>query len=120
MCLSCQSNTFPFPKQSNSSLSLLNSPFHNFKFSCETSIFPGEYLKSFFTEFNSIDPPFNDSDHHDVNYFNKLKINENYCSSTLHLNIISLSHYFEDLHNFLFLLKHTFYIIVVSEYKISN
>ena len=78
MCLSCQSNTFPFSKHSNFDLSLLNSGFRNFEFSNDTNIFPDEYLKLFFTGFNSIEIPFNDYDHpvaidskyYDINDFN--------------------------------------------------
>ena len=39
---------------------------------------------------------------------------------TLHLNIASLSRHFEDLQNFLSLLKRSFNIIVVSEHIINK
>ena len=90
MCLSCQQNTFSSSKQSNSNLCLLNSGFHNFLFSSDT-ILSDEDLKSFFTECNPIETPFNDSDHPiaidskycDINDFNNLKINENSSLKTL-------------------------------------
>ena len=55
-----------------------------------------------------------------INYFNKLKINENSSLSTLDFNIVSLSKHFKDLHNFLFLLKHSFDIICITEHKINK
>ena len=75
-----------------------------------------------------IETPFNDSDlpvaieskHYDVNDLNKLKINQNSSLSTLHLNIASLSKHFEDLHNFLSLLKHSFDITCITEHKINK
>ena len=102
-------NTFPFSKQSNSDLSPLNFGFHNFEFSSDTNIFSDEGLKLIFTEWNYMETPFSDSDHpvaigskfYDINDFNKLKINENFSLSTLHLNITSLPKHSEDLHNFL-------------------
>ena len=128
MCLRCQSNIFPFFDQSNSDVSLINSGCNNFRFSSDTNIFPDENLKSFFTKCNSIETPFNDSDHpvsidsksHDTNDFNKLNINKNSSLATLHLNIASLSKHFEDLQNFLSLLKHSFDIIGISEHKITK
>ena len=63
MCLRSQSNIFPFFDQSNSDVSLVNPGFNNFRFSSDTNIFPDENLKSFFTKCNSIETPFNDSDH---------------------------------------------------------
>ena len=128
MCLRCQSNIFPFFDQSNSDVSLINSGCNNFRFSSDTNIFPDENLKSFFTKCNSIETPFNDSDHpvsidsksHDINDFNKLNINKNSSLATLHLNIASLSKHFEDLQNFLSLLKHSFDIIGISEHKITK
>ena len=71
---------------------------------------------------NSIETPFNDSDHpisvdskcHDINYYTKLNINKYLSLATLDLNIASLSKHFEDLQNFLSLLKHTFDIIGIS------
>ena len=91
MCLRCQSNIFPFFDQSNSDVSLINSGFNNFCFSSDANIFPNENLKSFFTKRNSIETPFNDSDHpasidsryHDINNFNKLSINKNSSLATL-------------------------------------
>ena len=114
MCLRYHSNTFPFSEQSNSGISLVNSGFNNFLFSKDTNIFQDENLNSFFTE-----TPFNNSDHlvsidskyHDINDFNKFNINKNSSFATLHLNIASLSKHFDDLQNFLFLLKHSFDII---------
>ena len=105
MCLRYQSDIIPFFDQSNSDVSLINSGFNNFRFSSDTSIFPDENLKSFFTKCNSIETPFNDSDHpvsidskyHDINDFSKLNINKNSSPATLHLNIASLSKHFEDL-----------------------
>ena len=108
MYLQRQSNTFPFLDQLNSDVSLINSGFNNFRFSSDTNIFPDENLNSFFTNCNSIEILFNDSDHpvftdskyHDINDFNKLIINKNSSLATLHLNIASLSKNFEDLQNF--------------------
>ena len=50
-------------------------------------------------------------EHHDINNFNKLSINKISSLATLHLDIASLSKHFEDLQNFLFLLKHSFDIV---------
>ena len=69
-----------------------------------------------------METPFNDSDHpvsvdfkcHDINYYNKLSINKDLSLASLDLNIASLSKHFEDLQNFLSLLKHTFDIIGIS------
>ena len=63
MYLQCQSNIFPFFDLSNLDVSLINSDFNNFRFSSDTNIFPEENLKSFFTKCNSIEAPFNNSDH---------------------------------------------------------
>ena len=63
MCLRSQSNIFPFFDQSNSDVSLVYPGFNNFRFSSDTNIFPDENLKSFLTKCNSIETPFNDSDH---------------------------------------------------------
>ena len=120
MCLPCQSNIFPFFDQSNSDVSLINFGFINFRFSSNTNNF-----QSFFAKCNSIENPFNDSDqpasidpkYHDINNFNKLNINKNPSLATLHLNIASLSKYFEDLQNFLFLSKHSFDITGISKHK---
>ena len=96
-------------------MSHINSGFNNFQVSGDKNIFPDENLKSFFTKCNSIETPFDDFDHpvsidskyHDINDFNKLKINENLSLATLYLNTASLSKHFENLQNFLFLLKHS-------------
>ena len=98
MCLRSQSNIFPFFDQSNSDVSLVNSGFNNFCFSSDTNIFPDENLKSFFTKCNSIETPFNDSDH----------------------SVSIDSKHFEDLRNFLSLLKHSYDIIGVSQHKITK
>ena len=121
ICLCCQSNTFLFSEQSNSG-------FNNSLFSKDTNIFPDENLNSFLTESNYIETPFNDSDHpvfidskyYDIHYFNKLNINKNSSFATFHLNIVSLSKYFDDLQIFLSLLKHYFDIISISELKINK
>ena len=50
----------------NSQVSILlfwNAGFHNFEFSCDTNVFSDEDLKSFFTEWNSEETPFSESDH---------------------------------------------------------
>ena len=85
MCLRFQPNIFQFFDQSNWHVSLINSGFNNFRFSSDTGIFPDENLKSFFTKCNSLETPFNDSDHpfsmnskyHNINDFNKLNTNKN-------------------------------------------
>ena len=123
MCLRCQLNTFPFSEQSDSDISLINSDFNNFLFFKDTNIFQDENLNSLFTECNSIETPFNDSNHpesidfkyYDINNFNKLSINKNSSFPTLRLNIASLSE-----QNFWSLLKHYFDIIGISEHKINN
>ena len=128
MCLRCQSNTIPFSEQSNSDISLVNSGFNNFLFSKDTNIFPDENLNSFLTECNSIETPFDDSDHpvsidskhYDINHFNKLNINKNSSFATLRLNIASLSKHFDGLQIFLSLLKHFFDIIGILEHKIDK
>ena len=128
MCLRYQSNIFPFFNQPISDVSLINSGFNNFRFSSDTNILPDENLKSFFTKCNSIETLFNDSDHpvaidskyQDINNFNKLNINKHSSLATLHLNVASLSKHFEDLQNFVFLLKHSFGIIGMSEHKITK
>ena len=102
MSKQCQSNIFPFFDQLNSDVSLINSGFSNFHFSSDKNIFLDENLQSFFIKCNSIDTPFNDSDHpvfidskcHDINDFNKLNKNKNSSLATLHLNIASLSSHF--------------------------
>ena len=122
MCLRCQSNIFPFFDQSNSDVCLINSGFNNFRFSSNTNIFPNENRKSFFRKCNSLETPFNDSDHpvsieskyHDINDFNKLNINKNSSLGTLHLSVASLSKHFVDLQKFLTLLKHSFDIRGIS------
>ena len=119
MCLRCQSSTFSFSEQSNSEISLINSGFNNYLFSKETNIFPDE------NQFNSIGTPFNDSDqpvpidskYYDINDFNKLNIYKNSSIAILHINIASLSKHFDDLQNFLSLLKHSFDIIGIWEHK---
>ena len=113
MCLQCHSIIFPLFDQSNSDVSLINSGFNNFRFSSDTNIFPDENLPSFFIKSNSIETLFNhpfptDSKYHDINAFNILNINKNSSLATLHLNIALLSKHFEDLQNFLSLLKHPF------------
>ena len=105
MCLRCQSNIFSFFDQSNLDVSLINSSFNNFRFSIDTNIFPDENLKLFLIKCNSIETPFNDSEHpvsidskyHDNNDFNKLNINKKSSLATLHVNIALLSKHFEDL-----------------------
>ena len=128
MWLRCQSNIFPFPEQSNSDISLINSDFSNFLFSKDTNIVLDENPNSCFTECSSIETPFNGSDHpvsidskyYDVNDFNKLIINKSSSFATLHLHTASLSKHFDDLQNFLSLLKHSFDIIGISERKINK
>ena len=128
MWLRCQSNIFPFPEQSNSDISLINSDFSNFLFSKDTNIVLDENLNSCFTECSSIETPFNGSDHpvsidskyYDVNDFNKLSINKSSSFATAHLHTASLSKHFDDLQNFLSLLKHSFDIIGISERKINK
>ena len=128
MCLRCQSNIFPLFDQSNWDVSLINCGFNNFRISSDTNIFPDENLKLFFTKYNSIEITCNDSDHpvpvdsryHDIKDFNKLNINKNSSLAPLHLNIASLSKHFEDLQNFVSLLKHSFDIIGISEHKITK
>ena len=84
MCLSYLSNPFPFCKQSNSNLSLLNSGFHNLQVSSDINIFPDGDLISIQTPFNdSYYPVAIDSKYCDVNDFNKLKIKENLSCNTL-------------------------------------
>ena len=61
-----------------------------------------------------------DSKYYDINDFNKLSINKNSSFATLHLNIASLSKHFDDLQNFLSLLKNSFNIIGVPEHKINK
>ena len=127
MCLCCQSNTFSFSEQSNSNIFLIYSGFSNFLFSKDTNIFPDQIL-NFFTEFNSIETPFNDSDHpvsidskyNDINDFSKLNVNKNSSLATFRLNIVSLSKHFDNLQNFLSLFKHFFDIIGISEHKINK
>ena len=105
MCLQCQSNTFPFFDLSNLDVSLTNSGFNNFRISRDTNIFPDDNRKSFFTKCNSIETPFNDSDHPislDSKYHD---INKNSSLATLHLNTASLSKHFEDLKNFSVFMK---------------
>ena len=51
---------------------------------------------------------------------NKLNINKYSFLASFHLNIALLSKHFEDLQNFLSLLKHTFDIIGISEHKITK
>ena len=85
-------------------------------------------LNHFFTKCNSIETPFNDSDHlvsidskyHDINDFNKLNINKNPSFATLHLKIALLPKHFEDFQNSLSLLKHSFNIIGILEHKINK
>ena len=128
MCLRCQSNTFPFSEQSNSDISLINVGFINFLFSKDTKIFQDKNLNLFFTEYNSIETPFNDSDHpvstdskcYDINDFNKVNINRNSFLATLHLNIMSLLKHFDHLQNYLSLLKHSSDIIVILEHEINK
>ena len=121
MCLRCRSNTFPFSEQSNSDISVINSGFSNCLFSQDTNIVPDENLNSIFTEFNSVQTPDHpvslDFKYYDINNFNKLSINKSSSFATLHLNIASLLKHFNDLQNFLSLLKHSFDIISISEHK---
>ena len=107
MCLRCQSNTFRFFDQPKSDVSIISSGFNNVRFSSDTNIFP-DHLVSI------------NSKYHDINDFNKFNINKNSSLATLHLNIASLTKHFEDLQNFLFLLKHSFDIIGISEHKITK
>ena len=128
ICLPCRSDIFPFSDQSNNDISLINSGFNNFEFSDNMNVFPDENLKSFFTECNSIETPFNDTDHqttidskyYDITDFNNIKISRNSSLATLHLNIASLAKHFEDLQNLLSVLKHPFDIIGISEHKINK
>ena len=128
MCLKCQANTFPFSKQTNNDISLINSGLNSFEFSGDTVLFPDEKLKSFLSECNSIETPFNDAEHqvlldskyHDINDFNRIKISKQASLATLHLNIASISKHFEDLQNLLSVLKHSFDIIGISEHKINK
>ena len=84
-----------------------------------------EILNLFSKKWNSIETPFNDSNHpvsidlkyHDIYNFSKLNINKNSSLVTLHLYIASLSKHFEDLQNFLSLLKHSFDIIEFQNTK---
>ena len=107
MCLRCQSNTFRFFDQPKSDVSIISSGFNNVRFSSDTNIFL-DHLVSI------------NSKYHDINDFNKFNINKNSSLATLHLNIASLTKHFEDLQNFLFLLKHSFDIIGISEHKITK
>ena len=128
MSLRCQSNTFPFPEQQNSDISLINSGFNNFFSTKDTNIFPDENLNSFFTECNSIRTPFKHSDYpvsvdfkyYDISDFDKLNKSKNFSSAALHLNIESLSKYFDNLQNFLSLLKHYFDFIDISKHKVNK
>ena len=73
------------------------------------------------TPFNNSDHPVSiDSKYYDISNFNKVNINKNSSLATLHLTIAALSKHFEDLQNFLFLLKHSFGIISISEHKINK
>ena len=126
--LSCQPNRFPFSKQLNPDLSFLNSGFRNFKLSSDANIFPGQDLKSLFTECNSIQTPFKDSDHlvtidskyHDINDFNKLKSNENSSLSQHSILILLFYQNILKICNFLSMLKHLFHAIDISEHKINK
>ena len=108
MCLRCQSNTFPLFDLSNLDVSLTNSGFNNFRISRDTNIFPDDNRKSFFTKCNSIETPFNDSDHPVSLDSKQHDINKNSSLATLHLNTASLSKHFEDLKNFSVFRKHSF------------
>ena len=63
MCLCCKLKMFPFSEQSNSDISLTNPGFNNSFFPKATKIFLDENINSFFTECNSIETPFNNSDY---------------------------------------------------------
>ena len=84
-------------------------------------------IKTCFLQFNSKETPFNDSDYpvsidskyYNISDSNKLNINKN-SSLVTHLNIALLSKHFEDLKNFLSLLKHFFDIIGISEHEINK
>ena len=127
MCLRCQLNIFLFFDLSNSDVSLIDSGFNNIHFSSDTKIFSGENLRPFFAKGNSLETPFNNSDHpvsidtkcYDINDFNKLIINKNSSLATPHLNTDSLSKHLEDLQKFP-ILKHSFDIIGISEHKITK
>ena len=126
-CLNCQAEIFPFFNQNNSDLSLLNSGFNNFNFSSNSKIVPNESLKSLFNTCNSIETPFNGKDHsfsinskyYDVIDFNDIIHDKHSSFSVLHLNIASLPKHFEDLQNYISLLKQSFDIIAITEHKIS-
>ena len=47
-----------------------------------------------------------DFKYHDISDFNKINMNKNSSLAALHLNIALWSKQFEDLQNFLYLLKH--------------
>ena len=73
------------------------------------------------TLFNDSDPPVSiDCKYYDISDFNKLNINKNSSLATLHFNNVLLSKYFDDLHNFISLLNHSFDIIGISEHKINK
>ena len=104
MCLRCQSNTFDFlNNQISIFLKWVLVLIISF-FSKDTNIFPHENLNSFFTECNSIETPFKDSDeplsvdsiYYGINDFSKLNINKNSSFAILHLNIAPLLKHFED------------------------
>ena len=126
-CLNCQAEIFPFFNQNNSDLSLLNSGFNNFNFSSNSKIVPNESLKSLFNTCNSRETPFNGKDHsfsinskyYDVIDFNDIIHDKHSSFSVFHLNIASLPKHFEDLQNYISLLKQSLDIIAITEHKIS-
>ena len=105
----------------------MNSGFNNFNFSSNSKIVPNESLKTLFNTRNSIETPFNSKDHsfsinskyYDVIDFNDIIHDKHSSFSVLHLNIASLHKHFEDLQNYISLLKQSFHIIAITEHKIS-
>ena len=102
MCFRCQSNKFPFLKQLNSDLFILNSGFHNFDFSRETVVFPDKVSKnlSHWMQLyrDSLKRLWSSGSNR---LYILLKIIENFSLLTLHPNIAFLSKYSKNLLNFL-------------------
>ena len=73
------------------------------------------------THFNNSDHLVSiDSKYYDNNHFNQLNIAKNSPFTTLHLNIASLSKHFDNLQNFVSLLKHSSDITGILEHKINK
>lgn len=108
-------------------MSLINSNFGNFRF-LMIQTFSQIKKQIIFYKIKSIETSFNncyylvsiDFKYHDINYFNKLRINKNSSLATIYLNIASLSKHFENLQNSVSLLKHFLNIIGISEHKITR